>query len=59
MLVKLRENNGSMAVYTSVVLLSMLLILTAVFFTSSAIRKSGLTTIMKVKESYEADNKRE
>ena len=58
MLVKLRENNGSMAVYTSVVLLSMLLILTAVFFTSSAIRKSGLTTIMKVKESYEADNKR-
>lgn len=58
MLVKLRENNGSMAVYTSVVLLSMLLILTAVFLTSSALRKSGLTTVMKVKESYEADNKR-
>ena len=58
MLIKLRENKGSMAVYTSIVLLSMLLILTAVFLTSSAMRKSQLTTTIKVKESYEADNDR-
>lgn len=58
MLIKLRENKGSMAVYTSIVLLSMLLILTAVFLTSSAMRKSQLITTIKVKESYEADNDR-
>ena len=55
---KIREEKGSMAVYVSVVLLSMLFILMAVFFTSNAIRKSQLETVLGIKETYESDNQR-
>ncbi len=58
MLVKIKENKGSMAVYTSVVLLGMLIILMAVFLTSNVVKREQLTTAMKVKESYEADNEK-
>lgn len=55
---KIREEKGSMAVYVSVVLLSMLFILMAVFFTSNAIRKSQLETVFGIKKAYESDNQR-
>lgn len=54
----IKEEKGSMAVYVTIVLLSMLLILSAVFLTSNAIRKSQIKTITKIKETYEADNNR-
>ena len=47
-----------MAVYVSIVLLTMLLVLMAIFITSNSTRKSQLMSAMKVKESYEADNDR-
>ena len=54
----IKQEKGSMTVYAAVVLLSMLLILTAIFFTSNAVRKSEIRTVLKLKESYEADNER-
>ena len=47
-----------MAVYVPVVLLSMLIILSAVLLTSNAARRSQLQTAMDLKQSYEADNSR-
>ena len=54
----IKEEKGSMAVYVTIVLLSMLFILGAVFLTSNANRNRQLKTAIKVKESYEADNDR-
>lgn len=54
----LKNNKGSMAVYVSIVLITMLFILIAIFLISNAIRKSQLSTVVKVKESYEKDNNR-
>lgn len=51
-----KRENGSMAVYTSVVLLTMLIIITAIFITSNMARATQLQTAIKVKESYEKDN---
>ena len=55
---RLREEKGSMAVYVSVVLLTMIIILSAIFFTSNAVRRSELQTAINLKQSYEADNSR-
>ena len=55
---KIKSSKGSIAVYVSIVIISMLLILLALFFTSNAVRRNQLTTAMKVKETYEADNGR-
>lgn len=55
---RMKKENGSMTIYVSVVLLSMLIILTAVFMISTSERKQQLLTVMKVKETYEADNSR-
>ena len=57
MIDRLKSARGSMAVYVTIVILSMLLVLLALFFTSNAIRKNQLVTALKVKEAYEADNK--
>lgn len=54
----IKEEKGSMAVYVTIVLVSMLFVLTAVFLSSNSARKNQLTTVMKVKETYEADNDR-
>ena len=54
----IKKQNGSIAVYVTIVLLSMLIILSALFITSSSSLKSQLTTALKVKESYQADNAR-
>lgn len=53
---KIKDEKGSMAVYVLIVLLSMLAVLMAVFFTSNAVRKSQLKTVMGIKQAYEADN---
>lgn len=52
----IKSEKGSMAVYVSVVMLTMLLVLIAIFITSNATRKSQLLSAIKVKESYELDN---
>ena len=46
---KVKSENGSMTIYVSVVLLTMLLILTALFLTSNSVRESQIQTIIKIK----------
>lgn len=53
---KFKDEKGSMAAYVAIVLLTMLLIITAVYFLSNSAVKNQLITSMKVKETYEADN---
>ena len=55
---KIKQEKGSMAVYVSIVLLSMLFILMALFITSNAVMRSQIETTVGIKESYEADNSR-
>ena len=54
---RLIEEKGSMAVYVTVVLLSFFIVLGTIYFSSISVRKSELQTAIKVKESYEEDNK--
>lgn len=53
---KLKDEKASMAAYVAIVLLTMLLIITSVYFLSNAAVKNQLITSIKVKETYEADN---
>ena len=53
-----KSSKGSIAVYVSIVILSMLLVLLALFFSSNAVRRKQLITAMQVKQTYEADNER-
>lgn len=53
---KIKSQKGSIAVYVTVVLFSMLIILSAIFLTSNSAIKSQIATAIKVKESYQADN---
>lgn len=55
-MIKIKQETGSIAVYVSVVVISMLLILFAVFLTSSSKLKSQIETTIAIKQSYEADN---
>lgn len=55
---KIKQEKGSMAVYVSIVLLSMLFILMAVFITSNSVMKSQIESAVGIKQSYEADNSR-
>lgn len=55
---KLKSSRGSMAVYVTIVILSMLIILLALFFTSNSVRRNQLITVMKLKQAYESDNGR-
>ncbi len=54
----IKEQKGSMAVYVSIVLISMLFILLAVFISSNAVLKSQMETTVGIKQSYELDNNR-
>ena len=51
---RMKQEKGSIAVYVSVVVLSMLFILFAVFLTSSSKMKTQIETTIAVKQSYEA-----
>ncbi len=53
---KFIEEKGSMAVYVSVVLLAFMIVLSAIYMSATATRKEELGTIVKIKESYEADS---
>ena len=53
---KILEERGSMAVYVTIVLLSFIIILSAIYATASSSRRNQLTTAMKIKESYEMHN---
>ena len=50
------EEKGSMAVYVTVVLLAFMIILSAIYMSATSTRKTELGTIIKIKESYEADS---
>lgn len=53
---KIKEERASMAVYVGVVLMSFLLLLTATYIGAINVRRTQLSTIMKIKETYEKDN---
>lgn len=53
---KLVEEKASMSLYAIVVLTGFILIVSSVYFASLSIRKIQLTTVMKIKQSYETDN---
>lgn len=53
---KIIEEKGSMAVYVTIVLFSFMIILSSIYISSVSVRKTQLITIMKIKESYEANN---
>ena len=48
----LKEERASMTVYVVVTIFSFMIILTSIFLASSAVRKSQLQTIPKIKEAY-------
>lgn len=50
---KFKEERASMAVYVTVVLIGFLLILSGIYFSSISVRKSQLTTVTIIKQSYE------
>ena len=50
-----KKENGSMTVYAVVTIFSFMIILTGVFLGASAVRKSQLKTIPKIKEAYGKD----
>lgn len=52
----IKKENGSMAVYVSIVLVAFLIILLGVFASSMSVRKWQLKSIVKIKESYELNN---
>lgn len=49
---KFKSEKGSMAIYAIATILSFLMILVGVFFTSSVIRKNQLRTLIKIKDVY-------
>ncbi len=53
---KMKDESGSMAVYVAVALTGFLIILTAIYIKSTSVRNAQLTTITKIKESYEQGN---
>lgn len=48
-----QNENGSMAVYAIVMLLSFLIILSGLFLATSSVRKNQLKTLPKIKQAYE------
>ena len=55
---KIKSEKGSMTAYVTIVLLSMVIILVSLFLITNSERREQLSTIMRVKETYEADNNR-
>ena len=55
---KIKTEKGSMAIYVTVTLVTMLLIAMAIFMVTVAKNKEQMQVSLKIKESYEADNAR-
>ena len=51
-----KSEKGSMAVYVTVVLLTMLIILASLSLAPASVRKNQLTAAVMIKKSYESDN---
>ncbi|MCI9178118.1 MAG: hypothetical protein HFJ28_06175 [Clostridia bacterium] len=55
---KIKEEKGSIAVYTIVTILSFIIILTGIFLTAASVRKNQLRTLPEIKVAYEKDLER-
>ena len=53
---KVKESRGSMAVYVSLVVLTMAAVLLVASLNSNSIRRNQIISVMGVKKSYESDN---
>lgn len=51
-----KSEKGSMAVYVTVVLLTMLIILSSLYMATASVRKNQLTAAVMIKKAYESDN---
>ena len=56
MYIKYKSERGSMAVYVTVVLLTMLIILSSLYMATASVRKNQLTAAVMIKKAYESDN---
>ena len=56
---KIKEEKASMAVYVTIVLFSFLVVLSITYFSSTSVRKAQLSTMLKIKQSYEQDIEKE
>lgn len=55
---KIKTEKGSMAIYVTVTLVTMLLIAMAIFMVTVAKNKEQMQVSLKIKEAYEEDNAR-
>lgn len=51
-----KNQNGIMAIYVGVCVLTFIIILAAIFTVAVSVRKNQIKTLLKVKEVYEQDN---
>lgn len=55
MIKRFKSQKGAMTIYVTVMLLTFLIILTAVFSMAAGVRKNQLKTILQIKNVYERD----
>ena len=53
---KLIEEKASVSIYVFIVLFSFTIMLTSIYFSANSVRKTQLSTMMRIKQSYEIDN---
>lgn len=53
---KIRDSKGAMTIYVSLVVLTMAVVLLSIYFITSTVRRNQIITVMKIKQTYEADN---
>lgn len=55
---KLIEEKASVSIYVFIVLFSFTIMLTSIYFSANSVRKTQLSTMMRIKQSYEIDNEK-
>ena len=55
---KVINEKGAISVFVTIAVLSIVIVLMALFFTTSSVRKNQLLTVSKIKQAYESDNER-
>lgn len=53
---KLIEEKASVSIYVFIVLFSFTIMLTSIYFSANSVRKTQLSTMIRIKQSYEIDN---
>ena len=53
---KLIEEKASVSIYVFIVLFSFTIMITSIYFSANSVRKTQLSTMMRIKQSYEIDN---